>query len=370
MGNLSQANCTGTLKTPLGDDVLVLKSFGADEAVGELFAIHIEALSEQENIDFDRALGQACTVKLKTYQDKERFFCGILTQADWTGRDERYSDTEKYFAYRLVLRPWTWLLGHRADCRIFLDKKVTEIIQDVFTKADFSNGTDFKLPSGSYDKIAYCVQYRETDLAFVSRLMEQYGIYYYFEHKDGQHTMVLADSRSSHSAIPDLPTVEYNPAVGGYNRQQQNFSVGFRAGNFAPARSSSTTMTISSRRKICAQTRKPPRITPTPSSKFMIIQGNTTRRTKASSSPSSCLKRTRLSTTGAKPTATPLRCLPAAWSRSRNTRPWPKTRNIWWFAPAIGSGHSSTAASQTWAPWAIPDNMNSSPATGLSAACR
>ena len=222
MGNLSQANRTGTLKTPLGDDVLVLKSFGADEALGELFAIHIEALSEQENIDFDRALGQACTVNLKTYQNKERFFCGILTQADWIGRDERYSDTEKYFAYRLVLRPWTWLLGHRADCRIFLDKKVTEIIQDVFTKADFSNGTDFKLPSGSYDKIVYCVQYRETDLAFVSRLMEQYGIYYYFEHKDGQHTMVLADSRSSHSAIPDLTTVEYNPAVGGYNRQQQN----------------------------------------------------------------------------------------------------------------------------------------------------
>jgi type VI secretion system secreted protein VgrG len=66
------------------------------------------------------------------------------------------------------------------------------------------------------------VQYRESDFAFVSRLMEQYGIYYFFEHKDGQHTMVLADSRSSHSAIPDLPTIRYNPATGGYNRQEQN----------------------------------------------------------------------------------------------------------------------------------------------------
>jgi type VI secretion system secreted protein VgrG len=222
MGNLSQANQPGALKTPLGDDVLVLKSFSADEGLGELFEFHVEALSEQENLDFDRALGQSCTVKLKTYQDKERFFCGILTHADWVGREEYFSDKEKYYTYRLALRPWFWLLAHRADCRIFLDKKVTEIIQDVFTKAGFSNGTDFKLPSGSYDKIDYCVQYRETDFAFVSRLMEQYGIYYFFEHKDGQHTMVLADSRSSHSPIPGLPTVNYNPATGGYARAEQN----------------------------------------------------------------------------------------------------------------------------------------------------
>ena len=223
MGNLTQANRMGSLKTPLGDDLLVLKGFSGAEGLGELFEFHVDALSEQENIDFDKALGQACTIKLKTYHQKERFFCGILTEAQWAGRDPQYfGDTEKYFAYRLVLRPWFWLLAHRADCRIFLDKKVTEIIQDVFTKAGFSNGTDFKLPSGSYDKIEYCVQYRETDFAFVSRLMEQYGIYYFFEYRDGQHTMVLADSASSHSPIPDLPSVRYNPAAAGYNRQEQN----------------------------------------------------------------------------------------------------------------------------------------------------
>ena len=223
MGNLSQSNRMGALKTPLGEDALVLKSFSGDEGLGELFEFDVEALSEQENINFDPALGQGCTIKLKTHNDKERYFCGILARAQWAGRDPEYlGDTEKYFSYRLVLRPWFWLLNHRADCRIFLDKKVTEIIQDVFTKAGFSNGTDFKLPSGSYDKIEYCVQYRETDFAFVSRLMEQYGIYYFFEHKDGRHTMVLADSRSSHSAIPDLPSVRYNPATVGYNRQEQN----------------------------------------------------------------------------------------------------------------------------------------------------
>ena len=81
-----------------------------------------------------------------------------------------------------MLRPWFWLLGHKADCRIFLDKDVKDIIKDVFDKAGFH---DFEFrTNGDYEKIPYCVQYRETDLAFVSRLMELYGIYYFFEHSD------------------------------------------------------------------------------------------------------------------------------------------------------------------------------------------
>jgi type VI secretion system secreted protein VgrG len=216
MGNLNQAGRMGILKTPLGDDTLVLSGFSGAEGLAELFEFQIDALSEQENINFDQALGQPCTIKLKTYQQKERFFCGILTHAQWIGEDQ------EYFAYRLVLRPWFWTLAHRANCRIFLDKDVKEIIKKVFEDAGFSSGTDFKLPSGGYDKIDYCVQYRETDFAFVSRLMEQYGIYYFFEHKDGQHKMVLADSRSSHSTIPELPQLRFNTKVTGYSRQEQN----------------------------------------------------------------------------------------------------------------------------------------------------
>jgi type VI secretion system secreted protein VgrG len=222
MGNLSQANRTGELKTPLGDNVLVLKSFSGGEGLGELFAFHIEALSDaDELIDsdrFDKALGKACTIRLKTYEGKERFFCGILTQAQWVGKDPYYHN------YKLVLRPWLWLLGNQAGCRIYLDKKVTEIIEDVFKKSNFSNGTHFRFDTTNetYDKIEYCVQYRETDLAFVSRLMEQHGIYYYFEHGDGKHTMVLADGPPVHKAIPDLKEVRFNPATAGYNRPEQS----------------------------------------------------------------------------------------------------------------------------------------------------
>jgi type VI secretion system secreted protein VgrG len=219
MGNITQANRMATLKTPLGEDVLVLKSFSGAEGLGELFEFQVDAFSEERSIDFDDALGQPCTVKLKTYKGKERFFCGVLTHAQWAGVERQY------FNYRLTLRPWFWLLAHRANCRIFLDKTVLKIIEAVFTDAGFSNGTDFKFKThGEYDNIDYCVQYRETDYAFVSRLMEQYGIYYYFEHTDGQHTMVLADTLSSHSSIDNLPQVPFHYALAEFDRIEQQLN--------------------------------------------------------------------------------------------------------------------------------------------------
>ncbi len=221
MSQLSQANHPASLKTPLGGDVLALKAFSGNETLGQPFEFQVEALSEEENIDFDKALGQACTIKLKTYEQKERFFCGILTEAQWVGTG--IGGQQGYSHYRLVLRPWFSLLAHRANCRIFPKMKVTEIIEQVFKDAGFSSETDFKFCThGTYEEIEYCVQYRETDFAFVSRLMEQYGIYYFFEHQDGQHTMMLADSYASHSKVKDLPTVKYNSQTVAYNRAEQH----------------------------------------------------------------------------------------------------------------------------------------------------
>jgi type VI secretion system secreted protein VgrG len=217
---ISQDKFAGALVTPLGQDVLCLTGFTVDEALGEPFEIQVECVSEQENIDFNKVLGQACSIKLKTYEQKERFFCGVLTNAQWLG-SERGGDKD-LSKYRLLLRPWFWLLNHSANCRIFLDKDVKEIIQKVFSDLGFSSGTDFKFrTTADYDKIKYCVQYRESDFAFVSRLMEQFGIYYYFEHKDKQHIMVLADSRASHDAIKDLSKVNFHGQVVAHNRTEQ-----------------------------------------------------------------------------------------------------------------------------------------------------
>jgi len=206
MGKISQDGQVGELTTPLGKDVLVLSQFNGVEALGEGFEFQIDALSEQENLNFDQALGKSCTIKLQAYNGKVRFFDGILTRAQWVEK------IEDYYHYRLVLRPWFHLLSYRADCRIFLDKNVKDIIQEVFNKAGF---TDFEFKTNAdYDTIPYCVQYRETDFAFCSRLMEQYGIYYFFKHSAGKHVMVLADSRSSHEANPDVPKLPYLPLGG------------------------------------------------------------------------------------------------------------------------------------------------------------
>ena len=204
MGKISQTGRIAQLGTPLGKDVLCLVSFNVNEGVGELFEINVDALSEEANIDFDKAIGQSCSIKMKTYKEKQRLFNGILTEAQWIGK------AQDFFSYRLVLRPWFWLLDQKADCRIFLNKNVKDIITEVFIKAGFSSGHDFEFrTTESYDNIPYCVQYRETDLSFASRLMEQYGIYYFFEHDENKHTMILADSRSSHHKNPDLPTTPY-----------------------------------------------------------------------------------------------------------------------------------------------------------------
>src|SRR5271170_4563201 len=146
-----QAERVAEFKTPLGEDTLALIHVEGTELLGGLFEFRVEALSEQENIDFDKALGQACTLKLKAYKDKKRIFNGVMTEARWIGK------IENFYHYRVILRPWLWMLGQKADCRIFLDKDVKDVIKDVFTKAGF-NDFEFRT-NGDYEKIPYCVQY-------------------------------------------------------------------------------------------------------------------------------------------------------------------------------------------------------------------
>jgi type VI secretion system secreted protein VgrG len=129
-----------------------------------------------------------------------------------------------------VLRPWLWLLTRTSDCKIFAQMSPIAIIKQVFSDRGFSDFRD--ATTGSPPTLEYCVQYRETDFNFVCRLMEAYGIYYFFEHADGKHTLVLADAKSSHQQVPGLPSVPYDPFTDGGRREQQYldaWSLGRRA---------------------------------------------------------------------------------------------------------------------------------------------
>jgi type VI secretion system secreted protein VgrG len=169
-------------------------------------------VSTQEDINFDGAIGQNCSLTLKTY-GAERHFSGVLVEAQWLGMKG------VYYVYRLVLRPQLWLLSRTADCRIFSHKKAPDIIREVLNEFGIDN--KFAL-QGNFPELEYCVQYRETYLAFLSRLMEQHGIYYFFKHTTDKHTMWLANGKASHEPIPGRASTPYVPLAGDDRRDREH----------------------------------------------------------------------------------------------------------------------------------------------------
>jgi type VI secretion system secreted protein VgrG len=207
---LKQDTRIAQLTTPLGKDVLVLVRFDATEALSELFEYRIEALSERE-LELEPCLGRACSVTIKSY-GQERHFSGLLAEAQWTGI--KY----EHHLYRLVLRPWFWILTRTTNCRFFQDKTAPDILKEVLKGGDVR----FVLNDGPYPKLEYCVQYRETDFAFASRLMEHHGIYYFFKHTSDNHTLVVVDSMSSHEPIPGLASIPFIPLGNPERRDRQH----------------------------------------------------------------------------------------------------------------------------------------------------
>jgi type VI secretion system secreted protein VgrG len=188
----------------LGADALLVSRFGAREEISRPFEFDLELISETENVDADKLLGVAVTLQFKLPGDAGvRYFNGIVTEFSQEGYEDRHH------VYHATLRPWFWLLSRTSDCKIFQGKSVPDIFQAVVNQYKFP---DFKLKlSGSYSPKNYCVQYRETDFNFLSRLLEQEGIHYFFEHQDGKHVMVLADDSNAHSKIKGYETVPYYP---------------------------------------------------------------------------------------------------------------------------------------------------------------
>ena len=197
------------LDTPLGEDALLLRSISGHEAISQLFRFQLELLSENDSISFDGIVGKKVTIHLQTL-DAERAFSGYVSRFSQGGRDERFT------YYRAEVVPWLWFLTRKADCKIFQNKAVPDIIKKVFDDLGF---TDYELRLyKTYRTRDYCVQYRETNFNFVTRLMEEEGIYYFFEHsEDGsKHTLVMADDAAAHKPCPGQPKARCDFASGGW----------------------------------------------------------------------------------------------------------------------------------------------------------
>ncbi|MGB5486109.1 MAG: type VI secretion system tip protein VgrG, partial [Lysobacterales bacterium] len=176
-----------------------------DEAIGRLFNYNLELLSHDFELHFDQVVGQQVTVALDLPVDK-RYFNGYITEFRYMGQTDRYA------RYQATLRPWFWFLTRTSDCRIFQEKKVPDIIKDIFQEHGMSD-VEYRL-RGTYREWEYCVQYRETDFNFISRLMEQEGLYYYFEHFEDKHMLILTDEVSTHTPFPQFETIPYHSPSG------------------------------------------------------------------------------------------------------------------------------------------------------------
>ena len=191
--------------SPLGKDVLLLVRMSGTEQLGRPFEYQLELASENHQIKAEDIIGQNVTIRFELSTGENRYFNGYISRFTQT------LGTLNMARYRATVVPWLWFLTRTADCRIFQEMTVPKIIKEmIFRKKGFTDIEDTL--NGSYRTWEYCVQYRESDFNFVSRLMEQEGIYYFFKHENGKHTLVLADSASAHEPYPKYKELEYHPA--------------------------------------------------------------------------------------------------------------------------------------------------------------
>jgi type VI secretion system secreted protein VgrG len=202
-------------------DGLLFTRMGAEERLGELFTYEVEFESEDTGIDLSGLLKTSMVVKLETGDGFKRYFHGMVCEAEQTAVEHVQSLV--YAKYRARLVPKFWLLGGMVDCRIFKNKKVTDIVKIVLAEAGYTD-VDLGNLSGSYTEREYCVQYREDGLNFIQRLLQQEGIYYYFNHTSSKHTLVLADGVGSHAIASGFAQVPYHRSSDSVLRRESTIS--------------------------------------------------------------------------------------------------------------------------------------------------
>ena len=174
---------------------LVFDSMIAKESLGRPFLYELQMSSTTAQGELMSLLGSSVTISITLPDNSKRYFNGIIARIAYAGL------SGGAFSYRIELRPWIWLLSRVQDCKIFQNMCAFDIISQIFQNNSFTDVEDMRQNQAGSIVLEYCVQYRETALDFVTRLMEQWGIYYFFKHADGKHTLVFCDDPNSHASI-------------------------------------------------------------------------------------------------------------------------------------------------------------------------
>lgn len=188
----TQKNRPMAVTTPLGEDVLLLSGFSGREGISQLYSFQLALLAENpDEVAFDKLMGQPMTIETRE-GDKKRHFSGIIRSFRETFSEERFT------GYQAEFVPQLWLLTRKVQSRIFQHLSVPDILKKLFQGLDVTYEIQ-----GTFHPRDFCVQYRESDFDFASRLMEEEGIFYFFKHGEGSHTMVVANTPRSHPDVPE-----------------------------------------------------------------------------------------------------------------------------------------------------------------------
>ena len=193
-----------TFEAAAGGELRVVRFFGRESLSG-LFEFHLELAGGE--VDLAAIVDTPGVLKIDGLETP-RFVSGVISSFEYIGQSRHLQ------LYEAQLVPWIWRLQHRHDCRIFQDQNTPDIIRAVLSAAGLSSEAFCFDLLGEYAPRNYCVQYHESDLAFVSRLMEEDGIYYFFEHSADKHVLVMADHPGAHPPIPGAPVLWFNPPDG------------------------------------------------------------------------------------------------------------------------------------------------------------
>ncbi|WP_108262792.1 type VI secretion system Vgr family protein [Mangrovicoccus ximenensis] len=190
-----------TMTSVLGEKALPV-ALVMTEGFSTLSELRVDFVHPEKTVKLGDLVGTSIGITLHRSEGPEKKFSGHVISAEALGSHKGHA------LYTLEIRPWLWFLGRSSDCRVFQEKTALEIIKEVISDYGFSGDLTDRT-SESFRTRTICVQYRESDLDFVSRLMEEEGIYYFFEHQDSSTKMVLADSASAHSPIPAKLPLEF-----------------------------------------------------------------------------------------------------------------------------------------------------------------
>jgi type VI secretion system secreted protein VgrG len=208
---LQQAHRPLAVSTPLGAEALILVGFSGREAISQPFIYQLDLVADNKTaVPFEKLLGQSVTVALELPGGKRRFFNGVCSRFSQGVRDEQLT------AYHMEVVPEFWLLTRSAQTRTFQHLSVPDILKQVLDGLDVS----FRL-QGTFSPREYCVQYRETDFNFASRLMEEEGIYYFFTHDNGSHQLVLANTPVGHPDLPNGSQLIFDASAGGHRPEDR-----------------------------------------------------------------------------------------------------------------------------------------------------